>query len=182
MYECRVQKVFSKLCRALAFIGGIALTAMLIVIVANIVMRRFFNISILGSTEIVSYLSLFIGSIGLGHQEWIKGNITMTILPDSVKPRTSALIHAIISFICFAGFSVVSYYLTNEAIKKAIVGELSSTLHIPLVIPTGFMAACFIFLSINLAVMGILYVMGYIKNDWSKYGTEQSEIDDMATN
>lgn len=152
----------------MAIVGGAALTVMVVIIIVNIIMRRFFNSSIMGSTEMVSYLSLFIGSIGLGHQEWTDNNITMTILLDAQKPRIRSLQRAVISFICFIGFSVVSFYLTCEAVSKGVVGELTPTLRIPMVIPTGFMAACFIFLCICLAVECVLYFLGFLKNDFTE--------------
>lgn len=163
MYDCKLEKIFRKINRILAMIGGVALTIMMAVIIANIITRKFFNSPIFAVSELVGYLSLFIGSIGLGQQEWIDNNITMTILVDALSPRNQSLLKAVRSLICFIGFSVVSYYLIGEASNKAVVGEVSSSLHIPLVLTSGFMAACFVFLSLCLAAKTILYLLGFIK-------------------
>ena len=68
MYQCKVERVFGNLCRALAIVGGVGLTVMMFLVVANILTRKLFNYPIFGAAEIVSYLSLFIGCIGLGRQ------------------------------------------------------------------------------------------------------------------
>lgn len=163
MYSCKLERIFQKINRVMAMIGGIALTIMMIIIIVNIITRKFFDAPIFAVSELVGYISLFIGSIGLGQQEWIDNNITMTILVDALSPRNQSLLKGIRSFICFIGFSVVSYYLVTEAINKGIVGEVSSSLHIPLVLTSGFMAVCFVFLSVCLAVKTVLYILGYLK-------------------
>ena len=83
MYQCKVERIFSKLCKKLAIVGGVGLSIMMALVVVNIVTRKLFNYPIFGAAEIVSYLSLFIGCIGLGRQEWTDGNIRMTILGDA---------------------------------------------------------------------------------------------------
>ena len=165
MYSCKLEKIFRKTNRVLATIGAVALTIMMVILIVNIITRKFFSAPIFAVSELVGYISLFIGSIGLGQQEWIDNNITMTILVDALSPRKQSLLRAIRSLICFIGFSIVSYYLVGDAINKGITGEVSSSLRIPLVFTSGFMSVCFVFLCVCLAVKTILYFLGYIKYD-----------------
>ena len=163
MYQCKVERAFAKLCRALAIVGGVGLTLMMAVVVVNILTRRLFNVTIFGATEIVSYLSLFIGSIGLGRQEWTDGNIRMTILGDALPERGRWLLEAIICVICGAGFSVVSYFIAKQAVAKAAAGNYTTNLHIPMYIPYGFMAICFAFLAVCIAVKCVLFLISFAK-------------------
>lgn len=165
MYNCKLERIFRKINRALATIGAVALTIMMIILIVNIITRKFFSAPIFAVSELVGYISLFIGSIGLGQQEWIDNNITMTILVDALPPRKQSLLRAVRSFICFVGFSIVSYYLVGDAVNKGITGEVSSSLRIPLVVTSGFMSICFVFLCICLAVKTLLYFLSYIKYD-----------------
>jgi TRAP-type C4-dicarboxylate transport system permease small subunit len=148
--------------------ASIGLVFMIVVIVGNIMLRKIFNRSIFGTTEIVSFSVLFIASLGLGHQEWIHNNITMTVLVETFRPRIQLLFHAIVSIICFVGFATITYFLGNSAMKKGVNGELSPTLHLPLVIPYGFMALCFVWLCVCLAVEIGLYLTAFIKYDDKK--------------
>ena len=176
MYQCRLERFFSILCRRLAIIGSVGLTVMMAVVIVNILARRLFNSAIFGATEIVSYLSLFIGSIGLGRQEWTDGNIRMTILGDALPKRGKWLLEAIICVICTIGFAVVSYFIGKQAVVKAIAGNHTTNLHIPMCIPYGFMSVCFAFLTVCIAVKCGLFLTSFIK------GTDNSQAPDNSGN
>ena len=163
MYQCKVERVFGNLCRALAIVGGVGLTVMMFLVVANILTRKLFNYPIFGAAEIVSYLSLFIGCIGLGRQEWTDGNIRMTILEDALPVRARCLLEAIVSFICAAGFAIVTRFLFQQALDKWIGGNVTTTLRMPMVYPCGLMAICFAFLTVCIAVKCVLFLISFVK-------------------
>ena len=171
MYQCKVERIFSKLCKKLAIVGGVGLSIMMALVVVNIVTRKLFNYPIFGAAEIVSYLSLFIGCIGLGRQEWTDGNIRMTILGDALPERSRHLLEAIICLICAIGFSVVTYFLFTQAIDKLVSGNVTTTLRMPMIVPTGCMAVCFAFLTVCIAVKCILFFLSVAKGS-----TGQTEV------
>jgi TRAP-type C4-dicarboxylate transport system permease small subunit len=148
--------------------ASIGLVIMVAVFVVNIMLRRIFNRSIFGSTEIISYLSMFIASLGLGHQEWTHNNITMTVLVETFRPRIQLLFHTVVSIICLIGFTFVTYFLGNASIQRAVAGDLTPTLRIPRAIPYGFMTLCFVWLCVCLAMETGLYLTAFIKYDDKK--------------
>jgi TRAP-type C4-dicarboxylate transport system permease small subunit len=148
--------------------ASIGLVIMVSVFVVNIILRRIFNRSIFGSTEIISYLSLYIASLGLGHQEWIHNNITMTVLVETFRPRIQLLFHTVVSIICFVGFTFATYFLGNATVKRAIAGDLTPTLRVPRAIPYGFLTLCFVWLCVCLVVETGLYLTAFIKYDDKK--------------
>ncbi|NLO96693.1 MAG: TRAP transporter small permease [Peptococcaceae bacterium] len=145
-------------------VASVFLTVIMLLIIANIVMRRFFNAPIFGSTELVRYFSLAAASFALAQNEWFEGNIKMTLFLELVSEKLRKIILFIGSIICTAAFSYISYLLVGQAIAKYVKNDVSTELNIPIFIMAGILALGFIFLTISLLLKTI--VNGYnLKNN-----------------
>ena len=168
MYQCRVEEIFRKINERMIRCSSIFLGTNLTLIVTNIILRRIFNYTIFGITEIVAYLVLLTASTGLGQQEWVDNNIKMTALVESLRPRIQILFNTIVQVVSFIGFSVLSYYLAASALQRGLAGERTPALKLPYLLPFGYMALCFCWLSICQGVRAGLFLAGFIKYDDAK--------------
>jgi TRAP-type C4-dicarboxylate transport system permease small subunit len=92
----------------------------------------------------------------------------MTVFVESFRPRRQLLFHTIVSAVCFAGFSGITYFLGKYAIKIYNAGDVTPNLHIPRAIPYSFLTVCFVWLCVCLAVETGLYLTAFIKYDDKK--------------
>jgi TRAP-type C4-dicarboxylate transport system permease small subunit len=144
-------------------IAGVFLVCYMLLIVANVIMRRVFGAPIFGIIELVCYGSLISCCFALAQTEWKDGNVIMALLIENVSQKTQCLISVINSLVCFAGFCYVSYQCVRQVFIKRLNGGGTIDLHIPLWIIAVFLAVGFILLSLCLLMKFILRVNDYME-------------------
>ena len=127
-------------------------------------MRRFLNFPIFGATEIVCYVSLVVTCFALSQNEWIDGNIRMTLLLENLKRKGGFVLLFIVNVVCAVFYIVFSYLFIGNLIVR--LGNMSTSydLNIPLWIPTAVMAFGVCSLTVCLIVKAIMYFVA-IKTD-----------------
>lgn len=146
-----------KVWKATGLFAGIFLTANMLIIIANIIMRRFFNSPIYGSTEIVSYLSLITASFALAQNEWFDGNIRMSLVIEILPHKLSQWLIFIDYIICSVAFVYVSYLLGDQAVRKYATGDISTDLGVPLYIFSSVLALGFAILTVCIIIKTLVY-------------------------
>lgn len=171
-----------KVWNATSTIAGVFLIFNMVVIIANIIMRRIMGAPIFGSTEIVSYASLITASLALAQNEWFDGNIRMTIVLDLISRKTSKIIQFVDYIICTIAFVYISYLLVGQAISKFAIADVSIDLKLPLFIFAGCLAFGFILLTvcilIKTLVLGYSVATGEEINFKRPSGTEDIPLED----
>jgi TRAP-type C4-dicarboxylate transport system permease small subunit len=130
----------NKIWRVLAFIASAFMFVNMAFIILNIVLRRFFSMPIFGATELVCYISLTVASFALCQNEWVDGNIRMTLILESLKERGGYILLFIVNLVCSVFFVIFSYLFIVQAIGKFQVNDTSYDLHIPVWIPNAILA------------------------------------------
>jgi TRAP-type C4-dicarboxylate transport system permease small subunit len=130
-------------------------------VVANIVLRRFFNAPIFGSTEIVRYVSLAAASFALAENEWIDGNVKMTVLLESMSKKAYDLFILIGNVVCSAVFILISYLLILQSISKFAKVDVSTELSLPLWIPAAVLAFGFCVLTLSIVIKSVILVYAF---------------------
>ncbi len=148
-----------------SMVAGVFLTFNMLVIIANIIMRRLFSTPIFGSTEIVSYVSLITASFAVAQNEWFDGNIRMTLVMELISKKAGKILHFIDYIVCSIAFVYVSYLLVRQAADKFIVADFSSDLRIPLFIFAGVLALGFILLTACIILKTVILGYGMVTND-----------------
>lgn len=146
-------------------IASVFLILNMLIIIANIIMRRVFNTPILGSTELVSYASLITASLALAQNEWFDGNIRMTLVVESIPHKAAKVLHFVDYIICSVVFVYVSYLLVNQAVNKFIVADVSTDLHMPIFIFSAVLAFGFILLTVSIIIKMVILGYGVITGD-----------------
>ncbi|WP_206809196.1 TRAP transporter small permease [Paradesulfitobacterium ferrireducens] len=127
----------------LAWLAGLALLLMLIVVVGNAIVRVFY-LPFPGTTELVGWLAAITTSFALGYTQMNKGNVALDMVTTKLPLRIQKFLEGIFAlstalFFGMSGWKIVSYGFT---LKDS--GYLSETLRLayyPLlfVISLGFL-------------------------------------------
>lgn len=173
----KLARISDKLWNIGALIAGVTLVAITILIIVNIVARRFFNAPIYGSTEIVKYLALVGGALALSQNEWFDGNIQMTLVLEKISEKAKLVLEIIDYVVCSIAFIFVSYLLVLQTSKKFQINDVTVDLKIPIGIFAGILSFGFMFLTLTLIVKTILKVH-QLKTGENLCGRNASAIED----
>ena len=155
----RIIKTGGKIWRACTFLGGIFILFSAILIVVNVILRRFFGAPIFGSTEMIQYLGLAITSFAIIENEWGDGNIVMSLFTDMLPQKAHYILNMVEFVVEGIVFIVVDYLLVDAVISQMARGNLTPELAIPKWIPTGVVLLGFIVLTIVVFLKAILYYL-----------------------
>jgi TRAP-type C4-dicarboxylate transport system permease small subunit len=136
--------ILRKVSKVLNIIGGIALTFMMFLTVADIIMRAGGK-PILGTYEIVSLsLALVIG-FTIPQTSLDRGHVYMEIILDRLSVKGKAVLNTFTRLLCILLFVIIGYNLFVIGNEFRMSGEVSSTLKIPFYpISYGVGVCCFV--------------------------------------
>jgi TRAP-type C4-dicarboxylate transport system permease small subunit len=123
-FLCRIFKAMGY------FAGGVG-ALMMILSVANVIMRGIFGAPIYGTVELVGYGGLLMGAFAIAHNELTDGNIMMTLFTDKMRPMQQAYSLGVTSFICIIFYGAIAYRYWAEIFTSLANKGASATLGIP---------------------------------------------------
>jgi TRAP-type C4-dicarboxylate transport system permease small subunit len=143
--------------KVMAVIAALVLAAMMLLTVADVVGRYFFNHPIKGTWELVGLLLVCAGTWGLGYCQMKKGHISITILLERFSKRVQAIISTLAYLIGLTGFSLICWQMFLLAKKYFLLarGNITDTLELPYF---PFMLA----LSIGAGMMALMLLVNLI--------------------
>jgi TRAP-type C4-dicarboxylate transport system permease small subunit len=143
--------------RIWAVISSYFMFFVIAIIVVNVLLRRFMNAPIFGSTEIVCYSVLVVSSFAMAQCEWVDGNIRMGLFLESIKnAKTRNIILTIINVVCTIGLVIISLLLAYQVVTKFAHGDASISLHVPMWAMYAILLLGFILLTICFLVKVII--------------------------
>jgi TRAP-type C4-dicarboxylate transport system permease small subunit len=137
------------LSKILAVIAAVVLSFMMLLTVADVIGRYFFNRPIKGTWELVGLLLVIAGSWGLAYCQVQKAHISVSIITDRFSRRGRGLMLSLAALIGLFGFSLISRqtFLLAKKYVEMTRGDVTDTLALPfspfvfaLCIGTGMMA------------------------------------------
>ena len=155
----KLATTFDRINHAITGIGAVILVVNVLLVVANIILRRVFNSPIYGSTEYVQYISLVVGALGLCQNEWFDGNVTMTIVLELLPKKAAEVMRFICGIISSVGFAYVSYLMVNDVFNKFAKNDVTNMLKMPRWIFVAVLAFGIIMLTVSIIVKTI--IQGY---------------------
>lgn len=134
--------------RGLLGIAGVALLAMVFLVVGNIVMRQVAS-SFGGATEIVGWLTAVVVSLSLAYAQMNKAHVELDILVARLPMRLQALLQALVALVSLLFFAMVAIKLWEYGYSAMQRGMVSQTLRLVLypmiyVVALGFSAFCLV--------------------------------------
>ena len=130
--------------KVLSIIGGTALSLMMFMTVADVIMRSGGH-PILGTYEMVALLLAVVIGFTIPMVSLGRGHVYMEIVLDKLSVRNKALMNTFTRILCFGLFAIIGYNLIMVGNELHRAGEVSSTLKIPFYpIAYGVGLVCFI--------------------------------------
>ncbi len=169
----KMAKVADKCWQILAIIAGISLIAITLLIIVNIIMRKFMGAPIFGATELVKYGALIGGAMALAQNEWFDGNIQMTILLEHIPVKVRRVIEIVDYAVCTVGFAFVTGLLFKQSAQKFANNERTVDLSMPIGVFNTILAIGFVFLTICVLLKFILKIHEY-KTGEKLYGAARA--------
>lgn len=127
----RLSSWLNPLCKGLCSIGSVTLFGMMCLTVADILMRRFLNNSILGTVELTELMMVVIVFFTLGFTEMKDAHIKVDVFTNKLKRPTRTLLDTITQFLAFLLFAFMTVSAFRHAISIQRAGEVTQDLWIP---------------------------------------------------
>jgi len=154
----RFHRFFDHIVDYAAFISGIVLGLVTLLVCTDIVMRYFFNKPIQGSLESSEYGLLFLTLLAAAWLVRKNKHVRMELLVNKLKPATQAYINGITSILCVLICGIVTYYGVLVVIDRFQTGHRLTTTLEPLSYPLmSIIPLCFFLLIIQFIVSAYGY-------------------------
>ncbi len=111
----------------LSWVAGLALGAMMLFSVADMVLRRL-GYTIAGSYEVIGWLSAGAMALALGAVQQLRGHVAMELVMDRFERRTRAAVELVTNLLSLLMFAAVAWYVARYGRVLQETGSLSETL------------------------------------------------------
>ena len=139
----KTENIIKKTAGIFNLIAGGAIVVAMLVVVANVILRKIFKHPILGSSEYIGFLSVIIISFGLAYCLVVNAHIAVDFIVEKFKTRTQGVIDTISGILVFAFMSFFTWKVFDHATTVLKSGQLSPTTQFPFYIFIYMMAVCF---------------------------------------
>jgi TRAP-type C4-dicarboxylate transport system permease small subunit len=142
-------KVFRKLVGWMNGLAGIVLFLMMMLTVADVVLR-IFGTAILGTYELVAVSGAIVVGFAVPQTSWEKGHVNVDFLVENRSEGVRKVVFIITRLLGICLFALLAYYLFLKGIHLYKTGEVSLTLQLPY-FPAAFgLSFCFLIECITL--------------------------------
>ncbi len=128
-----IQQGLRRCLRALTLVAATALALMMLITVADIVLRNLFSLPILGTYDLVETMMVFVVFLGIGEAFLNDGHITVDVIDHAVSPRTVALLKLLALAASAIFLGVLLRYMLVPAWDAYVFGDRKPDLPIPLI-------------------------------------------------
>lgn len=160
------RRVVSRVSRALTLLGAYALLASAILICIDIVLRRFFAMSVAGSDELSGY-ALAIGTAwAFGFAFLTRSHIRIDILRQYGSGRTRACMDVFAALVLFLAAALLCYYGGRELAESIRYSTVANTpLRVPLWMPQSLWVSGLLLFAISTGVVAVEALLRLIAGD-----------------
>ena len=140
----RLYSILLRVSKILSYIGAVALTFMMLLTVADVILRAGGR-PILGTYEIVAFSLAIVIGFTIPQVSLDRGHVLMEIVLDKVSKRSKTILNTFTRLLCIILFAIIGYNLFLVGNELVTSGEVSSTLKLPFYpIAYGVGVCCFI--------------------------------------
>lgn len=105
----RFRRIILRISQVQVIISCTMLAIMMFISTADVVGRYFFLKPITGVWEIVSYAFVVCGAFALGYTQLVKGNISINLISDRLKPKVRAGVFIFSYLMCIAASALITW-------------------------------------------------------------------------
>ena len=140
-----IQRIAKRIFSVTDFLAGICFFSVMALILVNILMRKIFNLPIMGTYELVGLLTATGLGFALANCEIKNGNVAMSLFTDKMPKKLQGIIAIIIYLLSLSFWAVVVLRLFIYGTSSLKSGWVSSTSSIPIypfIFVLGFNTLC----------------------------------------
>ena len=131
------------------FLAGVCFFSVMLLILVNILMRKLFNMPIIGTVELAGLLTATGIGFALANCELNNGNVAMSIITDKFNAKTQRLIEIFIYIISLFFWAMVAWRVILFGSSSFISGWVSSTASFPVfpfifILSFNILCLCFV--------------------------------------
>jgi len=126
-----ISRALNKFSEFLKFIGAVAITAMMLLTVVDVV-GRFFKYPIFGSVELIGFLATIIVAAALPYTYKVDGHVGVEILVRLLSKKKQLIIDLFTRTLSLVLFSLVAWQMFLYAKEIHKTGEVSMNLQFPI--------------------------------------------------
>lgn len=138
-----LSKLFDRTLNTFAWLAVLIIIATMFGVIAEVVLRKTINYSIVGIVEITEYGLLFLTFLGTAWLLREEGHVRVEIFFQMMKPKVRAVLEIINSFICMIATAALTYFgwevtmdFLTRGTKTATVLQLPRA-YLVIIIPFG---------------------------------------------
>ena len=105
----RFRTIILRISQVQVIISCTMLAVMMFISTADVIGRYFFLKPITGVWEIVSYAFVVCGAFALGYTQLVKGNISINLISDRLKPRVRAGVFIFSYLMCIVASALITW-------------------------------------------------------------------------
>ena len=143
-----LKKINEKAWNFCAYVSGIMMFCVAVMVLVNVILRRLTPYSIIGCTELVRYFMCIAASFALMQNEWVDGNVRVTIILDTLPEKKKKILDLICYIITSIGFIFITFFMCRQAIDALNRGTQTTDLFMPMWIFSSILALGFVFLTL----------------------------------
>lgn len=157
-----IYKVVDRLCVGIGYLGGIAIMAAMLHVVADVVGKILFRAPIPGTTEIVTYYYMVaIVFLPLALVERGNRHISVDLLAEHLSPSVQRKLIGVVSLASVTFYGLLTWVSLVEALEKAHVREkVTGSLILPIWPSRFFLPIGCGFIALLLVIKGLRLVFG----------------------
>ncbi len=153
------------LCRGGALVCGGLCVLISFVIAVAVIMRKIFNVSIVGADEISSFVLAASCSWGFAFALLRRAHVRVETLQLVLPKRLNAVLD-IVGLILLGGFvAIVGWYATSVLALSIDMGAVADMLDVPLWIPQAFWVAGFLVFTVLAVLLLLRSLMAFLAGD-----------------
>jgi len=127
-----IESRFYPIVRFVDRITWVFLFIMMLMTMADVLLRKFSNLSILGTVELTELMMIIIVFSSLAECQVGDGHIKVDLVLKRFSPKVQSIFDVFTQFVCFALFSMMSLAIWQHANRMKEWGEVTIDLALPL--------------------------------------------------
>jgi TRAP-type C4-dicarboxylate transport system permease small subunit len=155
-----IEKIIAVAAKALFWVAGAGLVAMLAVIVADIIGIKVFSNPVPGGIEIVSFLAVIAVALAVPFTQVMRGHVAVDFIVEHFPRRVRTALSVFTGLLSLAVMGFLTYYSFDYAGGLRVSGEVSMTQNIPFYPFVYAMAVAFL---VTFVVLALELVRAFLK-------------------
>ena len=163
----RIRCVLGRVTHALTLLGAYAVLVSALLICLDIVLRRYFGMSVAGSDELSGYALAVGGAWAFGFAFLAKSHIRIDILRQFASARTRAAMDVFAAFVLFLAASLLCYYGGRELAESIRFSSVANTpLRMPMWIPQSLWMSGLVLFALSTGAVTLEALLRLIAGDF----------------